>query len=115
MVASKMQAQAPARSLDQRMEALKRANDIRVRRPKLELAVSATTRAIRPGEKDGVDYWFVSSEEFERQVEAGAFLEHVVYVSGRCYGTLLSEVDRIAAKGKVCVLELETEGAREVH
>jgi guanylate kinase len=83
--------------------------------PELELAVSATTRAIRPGEQDGVDYWFVSNEEFERRVEANAFLEHVVYVSGRCYGTLLSEVERIAGKGKVCVLELETEGAREVH
>jgi guanylate kinase len=83
--------------------------------PELELAVSATTRAIRPGEAEGVDYWFVTNEEFERRVEAGEFLEHVVYVSGRCYGTLLSEVDRISAKGKVCVLELETEGAREVH
>jgi guanylate kinase len=83
--------------------------------PELELAVSATTRAIRPGEQDGADYWFVTKDEFDRRVEAGEFLEHVVYVSGRCYGTLLSEVDRIAAKGKVCVLELETDGAREVH
>jgi guanylate kinase len=83
--------------------------------PDLELAVSATTRAIRPGERDGEDYWFVTDEEFERMVGAGEFLEHVTYVSGRCYGTLLSEVDRITAKGKVCVLELETEGAREVH
>jgi guanylate kinase len=83
--------------------------------PELELAVSATTRAIRPGEQDGVDYWFVDPEEFERRIEAGAFLEFVTYVSGRRYGTLLSEVDRIGGKGKVCVLELETEGAMEVH
>jgi guanylate kinase len=83
--------------------------------PELELAVSATTRAIRPGEQDGVDYWFVAPEDFEQRVEDGAFLEFVTYVSGRRYGTLLSEVDRIAAKGKVCVLELETEGALEVH
>jgi guanylate kinase len=83
--------------------------------PQLELAVSATTRAIRPGEEDGVDYWFVTKEEFDRRVSAGEFLEHVTYVSGRCYGTLFSEVERIAAKGKVCVLELETEGALEVH
>src|SRR4051794_19318050 len=83
--------------------------------PELELAVSATTRAIRPGEHDGVDYWFVTNDEFDERVAAGEFLEHVVYVSGRCYGTLLSEVSRIAAKGKVCVLELETDGARAVH
>jgi guanylate kinase len=83
--------------------------------PELELAVSATTRAIRPGEQDGVDYWFVTPDEFEQRVDADAFLEFVTYVSGRRYGTLLSEVDRIAAKGKVCVLELETEGALEVH
>jgi guanylate kinase len=85
------------------------------RLPDLELAVSATTRAIRPGERDGVEYWFITNEEFERRVEHGDFLEHVTYVSGRCYGTLLSEVDRIGARGKVCVLELETEGALEVH
>ncbi|MDX6514763.1 MAG: guanylate kinase [Gaiellaceae bacterium] len=85
------------------------------RLPELELAVSATTREIRPGEAEGVDYWFVSNEEFERRVAAGEFLEHVTYVSGRCYGTLVSEVERIAARGKVCVLELETEGALEVH
>jgi guanylate kinase len=83
--------------------------------PELELAISATTRAIRPGEHDGVEYWFVDADEFERRVRADAFLEFVTYVSGRRYGTLLSEVDRIAAKGKVCVLELETEGALEVH
>jgi guanylate kinase len=83
--------------------------------PELELAVSATTRAIRPGEVEGVDYWFVTNEEFERRVAEDEFLEHVTYVSGRCYGTLLSEVERISAKGKVCVLELETEGALEVH
>jgi guanylate kinase len=83
--------------------------------PELELAVSATTRAIRPGEQDGVDYWFVTPDEFEQRVADDAFLEFVTYVSGRRYGTLLSEVDRIAAKGKVCVLELETEGALEVH
>jgi len=83
--------------------------------PQLELAVSATTRGIRPGEQDGVDYWFVSQDDFERRVAAGDFLEHVRYVSGRCYGTLLSEVERIAGCGRVCVLELETEGALEVH
>ena len=50
-----------------------------------------------------------------RRVEAGEFLEHVVYVSGQRYGTLRSEVERIHAADKNCVLELETKGARAVR
>jgi guanylate kinase len=84
------------------------------RMPQLEVAVSATTRTRRDGEKDGREYWFISESEFERRVQAGEFLEHVTYVSGHRYGTLRSEIERIAARGKVCVLELETEGALEV-
>ena len=83
--------------------------------PALEVAVSATTRARRRGEVDGRDYWFLSAEEFERRVQAGDFLEHVTYVYGHRYGTLLSELDRIAANGRVCVLELEIEGAVAVR
>lgn len=82
-------------------------------RPELELAVSATTRKQRPGEVEGRDYWFLAADEFDRRVVAGAFLEHVDYVSHR-YGTLRSEIDRIAGRGRVCVLELETEGALAV-
>ncbi|MEO8289612.1 MAG: guanylate kinase [Gaiellaceae bacterium] len=85
------------------------------RRDDLEVAVSATTRPQRPGEVDGKDYYFLSEEEFLRRIEAGDFLEHVVYVSGRRYGTLRSEVERIHAGGKSCVLELETRGARAVR
>ena len=81
----------------------------------LEVAVSATTRPQRPGEVDGHDYWFLSDEEFQRRIAAGEFLEHVTYVSGRRYGTLRSEVDRIATGGRVCVLELELEGALAVQ
>jgi guanylate kinase len=84
------------------------------RRPDLEVAVSATTRPRRAGEVDGRDYHFLDDEEFTRRVEAGEFLEHVVYVSGHRYGTLNSEVDRILADGRSCVLELETAGARRV-
>jgi guanylate kinase len=83
--------------------------------PGLEVAVSATTRAQRPGEIDGHDYWFLSDEEFSRRIGAGAFLEHVPYVSGRRYGTLRSEMERIAADGRTCVLELELEGALAVQ
>lgn len=83
--------------------------------PDLEIAVSATTRSQRPGELDGREYWFLSDEEFTRRVERGEFLEYVPYVSGRRYGTLRSELERIAEAGKVCVLELELEGALAVQ
>jgi guanylate kinase len=81
----------------------------------LEVAVSATTRPQRPGEADGQDYWFLSDDEFTRRVEAEQFLEWVPYVSGRRYGTLRSEIDRIAGDDLVCVLELELEGALRVQ
>jgi guanylate kinase len=82
--------------------------------PELELAVSATTRLQRSGEEDGREYYFLSDGDFAHRVARGDFLEHVTYVSGQRYGTLRSEVDRIAAKGKIAVLELETEGALNV-
>ena len=81
----------------------------------LEVAVSATTRPRRPGELDGREYWFLSDAEFTRRVDGGEFLEHVPYVSGRRYGTLRSEIERIQDTGKVCVLELELEGALRVQ
>jgi guanylate kinase len=80
----------------------------------LEVAVSATTRRRRSREEDGREYWFLSDAEFVRRVHDGDFLEHVTYVSGKRYGTLRSEVDRIAGEGKIPVLELETEGALNV-
>jgi guanylate kinase len=82
--------------------------------PELEAAISATTRLRREGEQDGREYYFLSDAEFARRVADGDFLEHVTYVSGKRYGTLRSEVDRIAAAGRVPVLELETEGALNV-
>ena len=85
------------------------------RRDDLEVAISATTRPQRPGEEDGHDYYFLTEEEFLGRIEAGDFLEHVVYVSGQRYGTLRSEVARIHAGGKSVVLELETKGARAVR
>ena len=82
--------------------------------PELEVAISATTRQRRDGEEDGREYWFLSDAEFARRVHDGDFLEHVTYVSGKRYGTLRDEVDRIRARGRVPVLELETEGALNV-
>lgn len=81
--------------------------------PELALAVSATTRAQRPGEEDGVHYWFLSREEFDRRVDAGEFLEWVEFVGNR-YGTLHSEIERLRGEGKAPLLELETEGAKRV-
>jgi len=81
----------------------------------LEVAVSATTRPRRPGEEDGREYWFLSDDEFERRVAANEFLEWVPYVSGRRYGTLRSEIERIAGDDRTCVLELELEGALRVQ
>jgi guanylate kinase len=81
--------------------------------PDLAPAVSATTRPQRPGEEEGVHYWFLSREAFDAKIEAGEFLEWVDYVGNR-YGTLRSEIDRLRAAGKAPLLELETEGALRV-
>jgi guanylate kinase len=82
--------------------------------PQLELAVSATTRARRPGEVEGIHYYFIGDEEFDRRLADGDFLEYHVFPWGQRSGTLLSEIDRIGEEGKICVLELETEGALNV-
>ena len=84
------------------------------RLPELEVAVSATTRPQRPTEENGREYWFLSEAQFLERAQAGGFLEHVTFVGGR-YGTLASEIDRIAGHGRVCVLELEIEGALRVQ
>jgi len=84
------------------------------RLPRLELSVSATTRAPRPGERDGRDYHFLSSEEFERRMRAGEFVEHADY-AGRRYGTLRAELDERVAEGAPVVLEIEVQGARQVR
>ena len=82
--------------------------------PELELAVSATTRRPRPGEVDGVDYHFLTDDEFERRVQAGEFVEHARY-SGRRYGTLRSELEQRLAGGHPVVLEIEVQGARQIR
>jgi len=93
------------------------ARDLVERLPELELAVSATTRRRRPGEKDGRDYWFLSEEEFDRRLQAGEFLEWVELPWGEGYrsGTLWSELDRIASGGHSPLLEIETGGALAVR
>ena len=82
--------------------------------PELELSVSATTRKPRPGESAGVDYHFLSPEQFEAHVQRGDFVEHATY-SGNRYGTLRSELERRLADGVPVVLEIEVQGARQVR
>jgi guanylate kinase len=82
---------------------------------KLKLSTSATTRPPRPGEKDGVDYYFLAPEEFERRRQAGEFLEACeVFGRGYWYGTLLDEVTPSLEAGKSVILEIDVEGAERV-
>jgi guanylate kinase len=83
-------------------------------RDDLGYSVSATTRARRPDERDGVDYHFLSREEFIRRRENGEFLEWATY-GGELYGTLKSEIERIFAQGRHAVLDVEIEGARQIR
>jgi guanylate kinase len=82
--------------------------------PELELSVSATTRAPRPGERDGDHYHFLTRDQFDERIAAGDFLEHAEY-SGNRYGTLRSELERRTAAGVPVVLEIEVQGARQVR
>jgi guanylate kinase len=83
--------------------------------PGLVASVSATTRPPRPGERDGVDYHFLSAEEFHRRRQRGDFLEcYEVFGRGYWYGTLTSEVSPSLAVGKSIVLEIDVQGAMAV-
>ncbi|HEV2973367.1 MAG TPA: guanylate kinase [Solirubrobacteraceae bacterium] len=84
------------------------------RHPELELSVSATTRAPRPGERDGVEYHFLEPDEFDRRVAENDFVEHADY-AGRRYGTLRSELEDRVRAGRPVVLEIEVQGARQVR
>ena len=82
--------------------------------PEVALAVSATTRERRPGELDGVHYWFITEEEFDRRLADDDFLEYYAFPWGQRSGTLWSELDRIRDAGKAPLLELEPNGALAV-
>ncbi len=77
-------------------------------------SISATTRAARPGEQNGVAYYFLAPDEFERRVQAGDFAEHAVY-NGHRYGTLTSELVRVMHGGQHVLLDIEVVGARQVR
>jgi len=83
-------------------------------RDDLGYSVSATTRPVRDGERDGVDYHFLARDEFLRRVEAGDFIEWATY-AGNLYGTLRSEIDALFSQGRTAVLDVEIEGARQIR
>ncbi len=82
-------------------------------RPDIWLSVSATTRAPRPGEQDGREYFFVSQSEFDRMAQTGQMLEWA-HFAGNSYGTPRQPVEDHLASGPV-LLEIELQGARQVH
>ena len=80
------------------------------RYPQLEFSISATSRAPRGAERDGVDYYFLSQEAFAAAVAEGRFVEGEEVYKGTCYGTLRSEVERIWQKGHVIVFDVDVLG-----
>lgn len=82
--------------------------------PNVHLSVSATTRAPRPGEKDGVDYFFLTHEEFDRQIAAGGMLEYATVHGTNKYGTPRLPVEQALALGQQVILEIDVQGARQV-
>ncbi len=80
--------------------------------PETRFSISATTRSPRSTERDGVDYFFLTEDEFRRRVEAGDFIEFETY-AGHLYGTLRGELERVAAEG-VALLDIDVRGALNV-
>lgn len=80
------------------------------RYPQFEFSISATSRAPRGTERDGVDYHFLTQEEFRKAVAEGRFVEWEEVYQGTCYGTLRSEVERIWAKGHIILFDVDVMG-----
>ena len=79
-----------------------------------EFAISATSRKPRPGERDGVDYYYLTPDEFRRKVSQGAFLEYEEVYEGMFYGTLKSEVDRIWDNGHTIIFDVDVKGGLNI-
>ncbi|HWT32241.1 MAG TPA: guanylate kinase [Microbacterium sp.] len=88
---------------------------IRVDHPEIMLSVSATTRAPRPGEIDGVHYFFVDDAEFDRMIAAHELLEHATVHNRHRYGTPRGPVEAALAEGRTVLLEIDLQGARQVR
>ena len=84
------------------------------RNDNLSLSLSYTSRPMRPGEVDGVDYKFISHEEFEEKIKNGDFLEYAKVRYGEYFGTPKEEVKRLLSTGKDVILEIDVQGARQI-
>ena len=91
------------------------AAEVRDTHPEVWISVSATTRRPRPGEEDGVHYWFVADEEFDRMVADGELLEWALVHQSARYGTPRRPVERAQAEGRPAMLEIDLQGARQVR
>ena len=87
---------------------------LREAHPEIEKTVSATTRAPRPGEQEGVDYYYRTREQFQQLIENDQVVEHNFY-NGNYYGTLREEVDKRLAARKVVVLVIDVHGAANIR
>lgn len=81
---------------------------------RLSFSISATSRPPRGTEQDGVEYYFLTQEDFRRRIERGDFLEHCEVYEGRYYGTLKSEVDRMIAGGENVICDVDVIGAENI-
>jgi guanylate kinase len=91
------------------------ADDVRRNHPDVWISVSATTRPPRPGEVNGVHYWFVSDEEFDRMISEDDLLEWALVHKAARYGTPRQPVDLALASGRPAMLEIDLQGARQVR
>ena len=87
---------------------------MREKHPEIEVSVSATRRAMREGEAEGVNYYYMTREEFQQKVQAGEILEYTQY-NGNLYGTPKHEVDTRIAPGRTVILVIEVEGAGNIR
>lgn len=78
--------------------------------PEIEFSISAASRAPRGNEQNGKEYWFMSTEDFRKKIDEGAFVEYEEVYPGSYYGTLKSEVDRVWSKGHVIIFDVDVKG-----
>lgn len=90
------------------------ANALLRKYPQFAFSISATTRSPRDYEKHGVHYYFLTKDEFQTKVQQGAFLEFEEVYEGRYYGTLKSEISRIASEGKIPLLDIDVVGGSKI-
>ena len=88
---------------------------LRKAHPQVNVAVSATTRSPRPGERDGIDYHFLSEPQFDELVDSDGFVEWAIVHGQKRYGTLRSEIAKYIARGEDVILEIDLAGARQVR